>query len=147
MPKVAREKEMAVPVEILFRAITEFNDYPKFLPEVVGVSVAPGGSDSSKKVTFELEIMKRFEYTLEFNIVEKREIGWRLVDSNFFKTNDGKWKLTPVDKTKTHVVYELDVAFGFLVPGWVSRKLTEINLPKMLDSFEARAMALMSGGV
>jgi ribosome-associated toxin RatA of RatAB toxin-antitoxin module len=146
MASVKREKEMPVPVSALYRAITDFESYPQFINEVVGVRVAPGGSDQKKKVTFELDLMKRFEYTLEFNLTENREAAWHLVDSNFFKVNSGRWLLNPMDESATSVVYELEVAFGFLVPGWVSRKLTEINLPKMFDSFEERARNLNGKG-
>ncbi len=139
MPKVVREKEMNVPVKCLFEAITDFKSYPEFVPEVVSVEVLPGSTAEKARVKFELEVVKRFEYILEFHIKDSKEVKWKLVESNFFKTNEGAWKLKTLDKDKTHVDYELDVGFGFLVPGWVSKKLTEINLPKMLDNFEGQA--------
>jgi len=139
MPMVKREKEMDVPVAKLYRAITEFEAYPQFLPEVVSAKVAPGPSAERRLVTFELEVMKRFSYTLDFSLTDNREAAWKLAESNFFKTNSGRWFLTPISESRTHVLYELDVSFGFLVPGWVSRKLTEVSLPKMFDGFEKRA--------
>lgn len=142
MSRVSKEKEMAVPRDVLFEVITDFDSYPQFVSEVVGVKVVPGPTADKKRVTFELEIMKRFEYTLEFNI-SPEEVKWSLVESNFFKTNEGRWLLSPVGKDKTHATYELEVGFGFLVPGWVTKRLTETSLPKMLDNFEERAKALL----
>jgi len=142
MARITREKVMKVSPEALFKAITEFESYPKFLPEVVGAKRLPGSTDTKVKVEFELEVMKRFKYTLEFKIKGQEEIAWKLTDSNFFKTNEGMWKLTPKGKKETQVHYELEVGFGFMVPGFVSKKLTEVNLPKMLDSFEEQAKGL-----
>ena len=139
MPAVKREKEMAVSVQSLYLAITNFEDYPKFLPEVVGARRHEGGNLEKTLVTFELEVMKRFEYTLEFSMKLNQEVKWKLIDSNFFKTNSGRWFLKPKGDKKTEVEYELDVSFGFLVPGWISRKLTEVSLPKMFECFETQA--------
>jgi len=139
MPVVKREKEMGVSVESLYLAITTFEDYPKFLPEVVGARRHEGATIEKTLVTYELEVMKRFEYTLEFSMKLNQEIKWKLVESNFFKTNEGRWLIKSKGPNETHVEYELDVSFGFLVPGWISRKLTEVSLPKMFESFETQA--------
>lgn len=139
MSAVAREKEMDVPVEALFKAITDFTAYPEFVSEVVGVEVQKGGTPEKTRVAFELDVIKRFKYTLEFKIVDNKEVSWTLVDSNFFKTNSGKWILKSLPNGKTHATYSLDVSFGFLVPGWISKKLTETNLPRMMESFETQA--------
>lgn len=144
MAEVKREMVMAVSQESLFKAITDFERYPEFVDEVVNVQILPGATDTKKQVKFELEIIKRFDYVLEFSIPSKDEVSWRLVSSNFFKKNDGKWLLKRVDDKKTQVVYALDVGFGFMVPSWVSKKLTETSLPKMMQGFEARAKKLES---
>lgn len=142
MAEVSRQMEMKVPVEALFQAITDFKSYPEFVSEVVAVEVHPGGTPEKTRVSFELEVIKRFKYTLEFKIVDKKEISWSLVESNFFKTNNGRWTLKSLDKGTTQAVYALDVAFGFMVPGWISKKLTETNLPRMMESFAERAKTL-----
>ena len=136
MAVVTREKEMDVPIEALYAAITRFEDYPKFLPEVVSAKVLPGATPELARVQFEIEVVKRFDYTLEWQMKPGREAKWKLVESNFFKTNSGKWSLTAKDAAHTAVQYQLDVSFGFLVPGWISRKLTEVSLPKMFENFE-----------
>ena len=136
--KVTREKEMAVSVGDLWKVITDFERYPDFVEEVV--LAKPLKSAGQKQVVqFEIEVVKRFQYTLEFSQVEGKELSWRLVESNFFKKNDGRWLLRDLGGDKTHATYEVDLGFGFLVPGWVTKKLTEVNLPKMLDAFEKRA--------
>lgn len=149
MAKVTREKEMSVPAKFLAQAITTFESYPEFVEEVVSVKRLPGsvaGASGKQRVVFELEVVKRFQYTLEFDIQGESEIAWHLVESNFFKVNEGKWRLKPIDDKRTQVTYEVEVGFPFFVPGWITKKLTEVNLPKMFESFESRARVLMNGG-
>jgi ribosome-associated toxin RatA of RatAB toxin-antitoxin module len=124
MPKVIREKEFLVPIKSLYKTIADFKSYPDFLPEVKSVKVGEATAERTL-VEFEIEVMK--------------QVQWKLVESNFFKTNDGKWLLKEIGPAKTHVTYELDLNLGFFVPSWVSRKLTEVNLPAMFESYEKRA--------
>jgi ribosome-associated toxin RatA of RatAB toxin-antitoxin module len=140
--KVVKEKEMGVSTDALWKVITDFESYPDFVDEVVLAKKVSGGK--GQIVQFELEVVKRFQYTLEFHTVEKKELSWKLVESNFFKKNDGRWLLKDLGGNRTHATYEVDVGFGFMVPGWVTRKLTEVNLPKMLEAFESRAREVQS---
>ncbi len=137
MANVDTVKEFNVSADALFKAITDFEKYPEFMPEVVSAKILPGATDKKAQVKFEIEVMKKFEYTLEFSI-KKNEVTWKLVESNFFKKNEGRWNLSPNGKG-VQVHYELEVSFGFLVPGWITKKLTEVNLPQMFDKFEAQA--------
>jgi coenzyme Q-binding protein COQ10 len=139
MPKVVMERTMAVSVEALTRVILDFEKYPEFLPEVVGAKSIGVVQKGVQEVEFEIEVIKRFRYRLQFDLTTPNEVRWRLVDSNFFTANEGAWLLTAAAKKKTDVKYELEVGVKFLVPGFISKKLTQVSLPKLLDSFEARA--------
>ena len=134
---------MSVPLEALFQAITEFEKYPDFLGEVVGAKVVKKQDPKTVLVQFEIEVVKKFVYTLEFKINGNQEIQWKLLESDFFKKNEGRWVLQSKGPQETEVHYELDVAVVFLIPSWISKKLTEVNLPKMFDSFETRAKELV----
>ena len=140
--KINREKELAVSAEAFYKAIVDFPSYPKFLPEVVSASILSGSTASVKRVAFELEVVKRFQYTLEFQLKPPTLVSWKLVESNFFQTNSGKWELTPMGSKKTKVFYELEVGFGFLVPGWITKRLTEVSLPKMFENYENHAHSI-----
>jgi ribosome-associated toxin RatA of RatAB toxin-antitoxin module len=145
MGQVLREKLMAVPAEALFKAITEFEKYPDFLNEVVSAKVVKKPSAHQVWIQFEIELVKKFVYTLEFSFKDKEEIAWKLIESDFFKKNEGRWVLTPKGANETDVHYELEVGVVFLIPSWISKKLTEVNLPKMFDSFESRAKEIAKG--
>ncbi len=130
---------MGVSLDRLKRAILDFGKYPEFLPEVIAAKAHKASAKGFQKVDFEIEVVKRFKYTLEFDFSKAEQIRWRLLDSNFFTENEGVWLLKAVSENKTQVHYELNVGVKFLIPGFVAKKLTEVNLPHLLDSFEARA--------
>lgn len=136
--QIHREREFKVPVKALYRVITDFENYKNFLPEVVGSSIVSSKGEKEFRVRFEIDVMKRFSYELDFTLFPEKEVHWKLVESDFFKVNQGKWILSP-NGNHTQVQYDLEVAFGFLVPGWITKKLTESNLPSMFDKFEERA--------
>ena len=142
MPKVVQERTMDVPIASLTRAILDFEKYPNFVSEVMAAKAHEKKGDGTQQVDFEIEVVKRFQYTLEFDTNTPNEIRWRLIDSNFFTSNEGAWILSSAGDKKTDVKYELNVGVKFLIPGWVSKKLTEVNLPRLLDSFEMRAKKL-----
>ncbi|MCX6102534.1 MAG: hypothetical protein NT000_04640 [Proteobacteria bacterium] len=122
MAKVIREKKMAVSQEALFKTITEFEKYPDFLKEVVGAKVVGKRTPEKIRVQFEIEIVRKFIYILEFSIVSKNEITWKLIESDFFKQNEGRWILNSNGTHETAVHYELEVGVVFLIPSWISNK-------------------------
>jgi coenzyme Q-binding protein COQ10 len=138
MPRVLREVELNVPREALFHAITDYEAYPEFLPEVVKAKIL-SRTEKKARVQFEIEVVKVFNYTLEFEVVSDTQIRWKLEESNFFKENRGIWHIKASGPKTTKVNYELEVEFGFLVPGWIAKKLTEVSLPKMFDNFAGQA--------
>jgi len=140
MASVIRDKEMQVSVQCLWDVITDFEKYPEFVDGVVDVKIKSPGNNPV--VQYELEIIKRFKYELQFQFQPHTEVAWKLVESNFFKVNEGRWLLKELDKNRTQATYEVEVGFGFFVPKWVTKKLTEINLPNMFEAFEQRALSL-----
>jgi len=142
--QIHREREFKVQSSSLYRVITDFEQYKTFLPEVTGSSIVSKKGELEFRVRFEIDVMKKFSYELDFSLFPEKEIHWKLVESDFFKTNQGKWLLTPAGN-HTKVQYDLEVGFGFFVPSWITKKLTESNLPQMFDKFEEQAKKL--GGV
>ncbi len=142
MPKVIQERTMNVSADALRRVILDFEKYPEFVTEVVSAKNHERGASGGQIVDFEVEAIRRFRYTLEFDASQPNEVRWRLVDSNLFTANEGAWILKKLSDSETAVKYELEVGVKFLIPGWVAKKLTEVNLPRLLESFETRAQKL-----
>lgn len=140
MAKVIKEKEMNVNAADLMAVIQDYENYPEFLPEVVGAEIVTKGKKKNTEVQFDLNLIKQFQYKLSFDEKSDTEVSWTLVDSDFFKANEGRWVLTPKNENTTLARYELEVGFGFLVPGFITKTLTETNLPGLLDRFEKRTL-------
>jgi coenzyme Q-binding protein COQ10 len=139
MAKAVKEKEMKVSLEALKKVIQDYETYPEFLPEVVGAKVISREGADKAQVQFDINVIKRFQYTLKFWSDSPNTFCWKLIESDVFKTNEGKWTLSSTGPHSTLAKYELEVGFGFFVPGFVTKGLTESNLPALLDRFEAQA--------
>ncbi len=135
-------REMAVSVGNLFKAITDFEGYPEFVSQVKRATVSVPGD--CPQVEFELELIRHFHYRLEFELKADELVKWKLLESDFFKSNQGAWKLERSGSQKTVAHYSVDLEFGFLIPKWVSQQLIKIQLPKMLDEFENRAHVIQN---
>lgn len=142
MPEVQKQHRMQVPKSSIYKAVTSFDEYADFLPEVVSATILDGASETLALVKFEIEVMKRFEYVLEFTMKPDSEVHWKLHESNLFKKNQGAWKFVAINEGTTEVHYSVEVEFGFMVPGWAVKKLTANSLPKMFDNFETKAREL-----
>lgn len=141
MPELTRNLVMSVPQHKIFAAVTQFENYPKFLSEVTAAKQSTTSDPKKFRVDFNLEIVKTFKYALEFHVASENEVTWRLLESDFFKKNEGAWRFKAAGD-KTEVGYDLKVEFGFMVPGFIAKKLTEVSLPKMFEAFEGQARKL-----
>lgn len=120
-----------------FKAIRQYDKYPKYLPGVMKVDILPPQAEGSIcQVRYELNIVKTFFYTLNMYEEEPHKIYWNLEESNLMKKNDGAWSFKASGKDKTVAHYTLEVAFKGLVPGPIVNKVTEASLPTMFAGFQ-----------
>ena len=135
MSKVSLTKEIEqLNQKDFYSVIADYEKYPEFISEIkkaVWVSKKP------RRVEFELELVKKFHYILEFLEKSPEEISWKLIESNLFKKNSGSWKIKKKGNLLS-VTYALDVEFGFLVPSFVVDKMVKKDLPKMIEQFSKR---------
>ncbi|MCM2322426.1 MAG: SRPBCC family protein [Oligoflexia bacterium] len=121
-----------------FEVVTRYEDYPLFVDGCTSVKVerpAPGRA----RVTYHVSMMKDVTYTLDLTEnAEKGTIDWKLVESDFFKVNNGSWRIKSAGAGKTEVHYGLEVEFKIPVPGLILNRLVKGNLPSMVKSFEKR---------
>lgn len=142
MAEVVKEFAMQVSAEKLADTVLDFENYPDFVDEVVAARTVSRAGEKLA-VEFDLNVIKRFRYVLAFDVDPPgkgpRRIGWRLLESDLFKENRGEWLIESAGKDEAKVRYTVEVAAKVPLPGWVLRKLTETNLPKMMENFEAAA--------
>jgi coenzyme Q-binding protein COQ10 len=142
MAAVDSTQEWDVPIEKLYKVLSNYEEYPDFIPDCDSVEVLKK-TPKSYTVKYELSLIKKIDYTIELTHDRKKDeknINWKLVNSKFFKKNSGCWKLEKLGPKKTRVTYALDVEFSMFVPKPIVNKLIGKSLPKMMEVYKKRAL-------
>jgi ribosome-associated toxin RatA of RatAB toxin-antitoxin module len=127
-----------VPVEFFFDIITDYTTYPEFLPENRAVKVIKQECEK-KLVRFEVDLIKKVWYVLQFLEHRPNMVEWQLVDSDLLKQNTGKWILQPESKCRTRATYELELSIRGIIPKKIQSMLISKNLRGMLKNFKRHA--------
>ena len=146
MAAAERTEIVDVSLSKLFKAICDYSAYPSFVTGVKSVDIK-SSDEKTSKVHFDVEMMKRVEYTLDLSQemdVEERHarVSWSLDESKFFKISNGLWELKSLGPDKTEVLYKLEIDFAFPAPGFVLKKLVAGALPKTIQEFTNRAKSI-----
>ena len=101
-------------------------------------------SETSAKVEYEINVIKKLRYTLNLKQTKPTEISWSFNSGDLFKVNEGAWKLKDLGDGKTEVEYSVDIDIKGFIPGSgkIAEKLTETQLPGLMKSVCDRAKAL-----
>lgn len=137
MPGATNSILIDAPLKVVYGVVLDFEKYPEFLPDVKKAEVKKQGK--GLMATFEVHVIKKIVYTLNFDIVPNKRISWTFVEGGLFKDNKGCWELKEVKKGQTQATYHIEVDFGLFVPSMITNKLVGSNLPKMLERFKERA--------
>jgi ribosome-associated toxin RatA of RatAB toxin-antitoxin module len=124
----------------LFSIVTDYESYPQFVEGCHATKVDRTTVAGVIRVEYRVSVMsKDVVYTLDHKEnPEDGSVEWKLVHSNFFKVNNGSWKLESKGDQKTDVVYLLDIEFKIPVPGFILKTLVKSGLPSMVKCFEKR---------
>jgi len=146
MAAAERTEIVDVPLNKLYQAICDYDSYPKFVTGASKVKLVSRDGNTAL-VQFDVEMMKRVEYTLKLKEEPDAEgrnarVSWTLDSSKFFKISNGLWELKALGPDKTQVMYKLELEFEFPVPGFVLKKLVASALPKTIQDFTERARTL-----
>jgi ribosome-associated toxin RatA of RatAB toxin-antitoxin module len=143
MAQAEQEKTYDVDATKYFQAVSQYEKYPEFVDGMKKVSVERN-ADGTVVGHYDLSMMsKDMSYVL--NIKEDAKAGtvnWTLKQSDFFKINNGAWKIESIGPGQCKVSYSLDVEFNFSVPGFILKSLVKGTLPSMMKSFYERAQEL-----
>ena len=131
---------LPVDKERLFSTIIQYEHYPRFVEGCTAVDVKKN-PDGTVRVVYQVDFMsKKLSYTLDHREDPKKGVvEWKLVESDFFKKNDGKWELKSAGKGKSDVRYLLDLEFKIPVPGFILNRLVKGSLPTLVKSFASQA--------
>ncbi len=126
--------------EQFFDLLIDYEKYPEFLNEVKKCKVIDDQGDT-KKVEYEVSVVKTIHYVLELKENRPNQISWDFVDGDLFKKMSGHWKLSE-EGGKTKAEYYVDAAFGMFVPKTVVKSALNANLPSMMKAYHKQVEKL-----
>jgi coenzyme Q-binding protein COQ10 len=138
MASVEKTEVYDVAIDKLYAAIVDYAQYPKFVAGVDDVEVH-SANETTAKVTYKLNLIKTFTYTLNHKHTKPTLVEWSLDSGDFFKKNNGYWKLKDLGNGKTEVTYGLDMDLKIFAPQMILNKLASNNLPATMKAFRDRA--------
>jgi coenzyme Q-binding protein COQ10 len=141
MAKANRTETFDVNINKLYDVIIDYASYPEFVDGVSEIEVLEQ-TDTSAKVKYSLNLIKKFTYILSMTMEKPNKVSWTLDSGDIFKTNSGSWELKEVSENETEVNYSLEVDFKILAPKMIVNKLVATNLPAMMKSYKERAKSV-----
>lgn len=148
MPSASRSVTVEVPVEHFFATVTDYENYPEFIPETKSVEIVSKKKKGEGRVVeakFGIKVMvKSLEYILRLTEHPHEKVTWELVEGPF-KSNTGSWEIESAGKGKTKATYTVDITLGFLVPQTITNVLVGSSLPAMLEQMKSRAESTYAG--
>lgn len=137
---VEKTVEMNTDVSSIYRAVTCYEEYPEFVPEIKNVVVEERKGDIVI-VRYDAEILKEFSYTLRMKEIKNKRVEWSLNRKCIFHKNEGFWEFKELDDNRTLVTYKITVMIGRFLPRLIAEKIVDTTLPRMMKLFEKRALS------
>jgi len=137
MAQASEQIEINASPKDCYKIITDYAKYPEFLKESKGVVIDKKAGNTAT-VTYTLELIKKFSYTLKMIGKPPKSVKWNFVKGDLMKSNTGEWILEDNGNGGTLATYNIEVNLGLFVPGAISKMLIGSSLPGMLKSFKKR---------
>ena len=145
MAEISMKIAVDAPVEIMWSVVTDIERYPEFVKEVKEVRI-DSRAGSVITATYTVELIKTVRYTLELDMSDWcKKVVWKMTTGDLMSKNDGGWEFEKRGEKRCEATYSADIIFGSLIPGSITNMLTEINLPRMVESFKKRAETMAAG--
>lgn len=138
MAGASREETFDVSAEQYFKAVTDYNNYTKILPEVDAIQVKNKTANSAS-IEYTVTVIKSVKYTLKMTEKAPTLVSWELEESSLFKKNNGSWTITPVGDKQCKVAYNIEIDLKIFAPKSIINALVATNLPKMMQQFADHA--------
>lgn len=138
-----RVQIMNAPIEKIYAVLSNYEAYSEFMDGVSKVKVL-SREGNKVKAQYDLNIIKTFNYVLNLVEEENKSVSWSFDQGDIFSINSGSWQLKDLGDGKTEVTYnvEVDIKVKMLGAGMITKQLTKIQLPAMMNAVEKRAQEL-----
>ena len=143
MAHATRSEVFDVDINNIYEVLLDYEKYPEFMTGVDKVTILDS-SESESRVEYQINVIKKLNYILKLEQSRPTQISWSFESGDLFKVNSGSWNLKDLGDGKTEVVYNVEVeAKGFFPgSGKIAQKLTETQLPGLMESIRERAKSL-----
>ncbi|MBI4617368.1 MAG: SRPBCC family protein [Planctomycetes bacterium] len=130
---------VAAPPDRVWQAITDYENYPEFMPDTVACTVVKH-EGLEFQLHQEIEVAwRRVRYDL---LVTHREdrlgTSWHKVSGDL-DVNDGSWSIVQVEPEKCLAIYRLRVMPNFWIPQSIADRLIRRSLPGVVRAVKKRA--------
>lgn len=122
--------------EEFFQLVSDYEKYPEYLTEVKDVKILKS-SGNTKEMEYSVSLLKSFKYKLKVEETPPKEIQFKFIGGDVFKSMSGHWIIKPKGE-KCEVDYHVEASFGMLVPDAVAKPLVSANLPAMMENIKKR---------
>jgi coenzyme Q-binding protein COQ10 len=141
MASAQRTETFDAPIENIYKVLINYESYPDFMDGVSRVTETSRDGNVAV-VEYNLNIIKKFNYTVKITEVENESVSWTFEGGDLFHSNVGSWTLKDNGDGTTDVTYQLDLEFKVKVPGMIAKKLVSSNLPSMMKAVCKKAQSL-----
>ncbi len=135
--EIKKEEMFRTTPNKLFTLLTDYENYPKLIPEIKQVKVeriAPNVVLLKEKFAFLIEIQlitRIYEYP-------HNKIIWELENSNVFQTNSGSWELKELEENFTNLIYQVKFSLKIAFPDFIIRNVLEENNRTLMKRIKNR---------
>lgn len=129
--------DISAPVSEVFKTITAYSKYPKFMLGVKKAKVQKKIDKNHAIVEYAVSLLgKEVSYVLNMEAVSEKSLTWTLNKSKYLDTNNGGWRLTPKGKAQCSVEYSLVLGLPIPAPSFVINRGATTYVREMLDKFK-----------
>lgn len=141
MAQVEKIETYDVAIESFYNVIVDYESYPEFVDGMSSVKILKNTAKAFE-VEYELDLIKKFKYTLTHKHKKNKEVSWSLKEGDLFKKSEGSWTLKKIDAHTTEVTYKLDVEMKLFAPKMIVKKLVNVQVPNTMEAYYQRAKSL-----
>ena len=137
MSAITRTELLDLPRKEFYVTVANYDAYPEFVPHIMQAKTVELDGNRSR-VQFKAHYLREIPYILDLYHDAPRRICWELVESPLLKVSSGSWELRYKGKSKTEIVYSVEVVPRIIVPSRIIDTLTRKGLPTMIQAFVKR---------
>lgn len=142
MAGTSREDEFDISAEQYYKALLDYEHYPKLLSEVSSIDVLEK-SEEAARIRYNIQIVRKsISYTLKMKHERPHRLQWDLESGDLFKVNKGCWEIEELGPKRCKVRYQLEVGLKIFAPKAITNTLVAVNLPRMMRAFYEHAKTL-----